>query len=470
LILVAERDRPSRFAFEDLFLNIGDEAFLRIFSGELKHEAVGDVPESAKSLAAGVLNRSLLHRAYALRGRFISVAPDVASEKADQKRDVLWRRVVRDLDSLKARYTLGQEIHEVAVRVASALAKAGVTDPDFAKMQAPLVETGPDQVIVDLPSLKADTIKILARYPNGSVRVPDFSFNPYNYSKAYELQKRTAYVFARRELLPAIALAAKIVFFGRYGIVLAAEADGFIKAGEAIPDHWISALRSEGLIDEAAETYLTTYRRSLLLVEPENLKVPQDWLQIDEDFGVRLSVRLNSQLTAGLSGEHLSELGTVLSFMWRLVDHWMGSDKPTQPLKDEKALQKIVRELLEMSGLKVTEGAKLGGGANDLTINDAMLLENKFEREIADPENAKVSAGMQARRYAIALNTQIVIVVIAYKPKGGEMRDKTDMITVEKVENKDNGRVEIRFMLPYGATVPSREKAVPQRKTRGKTA
>jgi hypothetical protein len=152
--------------------------------------------------------------------------------------------------------------------------------------------------------------------------------------------------------------------------------------------------------------------------------------------------------------------------MWRLVDHWMGSGKSTQPLKDEAALQTVVRELLEMNGLTVSEGAKNGGGEHDLYVNDAMLLENKIEGATATPENAKAAAGMQGRRYAIALNTQIVIVILAYQPRGGDVRDKSEMVSVHRVEEKENGRIEIRFMLPYGAAVPSREKASPARKSK----
>ena len=39
-----------------------------------------------------------------------------------------------------------------------------------------LVETGPEQVIVDLPALKAEAIRILAWYPTGAIKVPEFSY------------------------------------------------------------------------------------------------------------------------------------------------------------------------------------------------------------------------------------------------------------------------------------------------------
>jgi HD superfamily phosphohydrolase len=456
LILLAERDRETRFEFEDLFLNLGDEAFLRLFSGDLTHHRIGTPSPPSVALAKGILDRDLLHRAFALRGRFISVAPDLDATKADHRRQTLWRRVVGGLSTLKSRFDLGVEIHGVAMRAAEALIAAGCDTEQFEAMKSGLKETGPEQIIVDLPSLKADAIRILARYPNGALRIPEFSFNPYKWSNAYELQKRTAYVFCPRDIVPIVTLAAKIVFFGHYGIVMAEEADGFIKTGQNLPSTWIDALVDHGLIDSFAQRFLTVERRSLVTVEAANLRIPQPWLDVDEDIGVRLARELNEQLAGGLASEHLEKLGQILEVMWRLVDHWYGSDQSTKPLANEAALQDKVRTFLEAGGLSVDEGTKAGGGALDLFVENAILLENKFEGESDTPEQSKPAAGMQGRRYAIALNTQMVLTVVAYQPKPGELRDKSQCVTIQRVGGGD--RVELRITVPYGAVVPSREK------------
>ena len=470
LIILAERDRPNRFEFEELFLDFGDETFLRLFAGDLVHNDLGQIPAAARTLAKGILDRDLLHRAYALRGRFIAVAPGLEQQKADHRRQTLWRRVVGDLKTLRSRYELGVEIHGVAIRAARAIlahcdgggAKREDGAHDIAsvrEMVEMLEAAGAEQIIVDLPSLKADAIRILARYPNGALRIPEFSFNPYKWSNAYELQKRTAYVFCPRDVVPLVALASKIVFFGRYGIVMGEEADGFIKAGQNMPAEWIDALVQSDIIDETARRFLLQDRRSLVTIEAEDLKVPQPWLDVDEDMGVRLAVELNALLTGGLASEHLEKLSAVLPGVWRLVEHWFGSGRATKPLADEPAFQAEVRMALEMAGVKITEGTSAGGGALDLLAEDAVLIENKFEGRTAKPEQAKPAAGMQGRRYAIALNVQLVIVMVAYRPKAGVMLDKTQSVEVLPIAGAGGRRAELRIMLPYDAVVPSREKS-----------
>jgi hypothetical protein len=196
----------------------------------------------------------------------------------------------------------------------------------------------------------------------------------------------------------------------------------------------------------------------LVTIEESDLKVPQAWLDIDEDFGIRLAENLNGLLAGGLASEHLEKLGIVLTAMWRLVDNWLGSDRPTKSLADEAQLQTEVRSALEMAGLQISEGGKGGGGAFDLFLENTILLENKIEGRIKAPEGAKPAAGMQGRRYAIALDAQIVLVVLAYQPEPGKLLDKSSSVIVRQIEPGRKGRAEIRFMLPYGAVVPSREK------------
>lgn len=458
LILVAERDRASRFDLEDMFLDVGDEVILRIFAGDVTHPQVGEIPESARALARRLLDRELLHRAYALRGRFIGVAPDLDDEKTELKQQELWTRVVRDLGTLRQRYDLGVEIHALAVRCAAALEGHKGENGEMALLKARLIEMGAEQIVVDLPSLKANAIRIFARYPNGRLRVPEFSFNPIKWSNAYELQKRTTYVFCPRDVVPLVSLAAKIVFFGRYGVVMAREADGFIKAGQIVPVSWMDALVKAGVIDKEAREHLTTKRLSLLSITANDLAVPQAWLQLDEDFGVNLALKLNKSLAGGLAVHHLKQLGIVLDGMWKLVDHWHGSDLCTRPLKNEAELQSNVRTFLHMNGLKIAEGQVAGGGKLDLFLNDSVVLENKFQDKTATPDTAKPSAGMQGRRYAIALDRQIVLVVIAYPCEPGKMLTKAQSVAVHSIVKDEDERVEIRFMLPYGAPSPSREK------------
>ena len=80
--------------------------------------------------------------------------------------------------------------------------------------QEELQKIGSDQIIVDVPALKADRISTLARFPNGALKIPEFSFNPVKWSDAYELQKQTGYVYCPRSVAEIVGLASKIVFLG----------------------------------------------------------------------------------------------------------------------------------------------------------------------------------------------------------------------------------------------------------------
>lgn len=458
LILVAERDRQERFALEDLFVNLGDDTVLRLFAGQVSHESFFTSGSSAKALAKGILSRDLLHRAFALRGRFIGVAPDLDQEAIDRRRRTLWGKVVADLKSLRARYDLGARIHALAVTCTEALIEQEVDQAHMTEFRDRLKDCGPEQVIVDLPSLKAAAITILARYPNGALRVPEFSFNPVKWSHAYELQKRTSYVFCPRDVVSIIALAAKIEFLSRYGIVLAKEADGFIKADRAITDQWIEGLERAGLIDATAKEHLTLNRISLISIAEADLGVPQEWLYIDEDFGVLLARKLNTAIAGGISAEQLDEIRVIMPVLWRAVDEWHRSGKVTSSVANEAELQEWIGGILSGGGIKVTEGAEAGGGESDLILNDALILENKHEGVVSQPADAKAAAGMQGRRYAIALNKQIVLVALAYDINGGIVPDKVSQISVHSITDRDR-RAELRISLPYNAPVPSREKA-----------
>lgn len=465
LILVAERDRSKRFELEDLFVNLGDDTVLRLFSGQIQHPTFEAPGGPTAALAQGILSRDLLHRAFALRGRFIGVSPDIDAKASDDRRRALWLRVVDDLKTLRARYEMGRRIHSLALDCADSLITSGVDAARMTQMRDRLLEIGPEQIIVDLSSLKADGIRILARYPNGALRVPEFSFNPFKWTNAYELQKRTSYVFCPRDVVVLVSLAAKLEFFKRYGIVLAREADGFIKADRQIGEGWIEALEKAGLIDAQARHYLTETRISLISIQSSDLRVPDAWTDLDEDFSIVLTQRLNQALPGGIAIGQLKALSSTLELVWRLIDTWHVGAHVTADWQAEAQFQQWVADQLRAGGVKVAEGTRGSGGISDLIVNDIIVIENKFSGATANPADAKPAAAMQGRRYAIALDRQIVIVLHAYK-LDGPMPDKLASVSVHPVTDGDR-HAEFRVDLPYGASVPSREREHPVR-TAGK--
>ena len=459
MLLVAERDRGRRFDLHEIFLSVGDDTFVRIIAGEVTHPSLVVSSVSAANLARGVLDRELLHRAYAFRGRFIASPPGLGAESADANRDAQWKEVVKGLDGLGARYVLGEEIHRLAVDIAGALVAGDVDADEMRQIGDALEATGPEQIIVDLPSRKAGAIRILARYPDGSLKLPEFSFNPQKWAEAYDLQKRTGYVFCAKSVLPVVALASRIAFLRRFGIVMAKDADAYIKAAQAVDQRWIDEIVDKGLIDRETAQLLTSERHSLLRVRAEDLALPDAWLAEDPDMASRLAGALNKNLKGGLMASGRDALQATLKSMWRFVDMWYSGPRSTSDLGDEAELQRLLVEHLRHT-LDVDEGTEVAGGELDLLVERQVVIENKFHDRPANPGVVAKGAGAQGRRYGLALASQLVVVAAARRVTAdGMMPSKSAAVTTRRIAGDEDNRVEIRFDLPFGAKLPSQEKA-----------
>ncbi|MFB6461487.1 HD domain-containing protein [Bradyrhizobium tunisiense] len=461
LLLVAERDRGRRFTLKEIFLGVGDDTMLRILAGEVTHSGFAIAPGKATELAKGVLERSLFHRAFAFRARFIADTPGLSKDTLEQNRRTLWRKIESELETLPQRYDLGRVIFDVATECAKTILGQNVEADRMRWMIDELARMGPEQIIVDLPKNNTQRISTLARYPNGAIKIPEFSFNPQKWSDAYELQKRTGYVFCPRSIVEIAGLASKIVFLKRFGVIMGNDADGYIKAPSEIPPGWIEALCKGGLLDEAAAERLVTRRQSLLAVAAEDLAVPEDWIKEDADIPYSLAADIGKHLRGGLTAEDKAKLTTVLQGMYAFVDLWFAGHVTTD-IEDEAALQILLRDSLRARGLEVDEGSRVGGGNLDLWVEDAVLIENKFHGPTKHPTRVAAPAGMQGRRYAISLGSQVVVVVVGHKLSGGDLPNKSATLSIHGISSIDPNRVEFRFSLPYGAPLPSRESEDPK--------
>lgn len=457
MLLVVERDRGRRFDLAELFLSIGDDTFLRVIAGEVSHPGVTVSPGPAAKLARGILERDLLHRAFAFRGRFIAAPPGLDREAADANRDSQWKEIVKKLDGLAARFDLGVEIHALAVDIATTLRDADVDAPDMQAVLQGLDESGPEQIIVDLPGRKAGAIRILARYPDGTLKLPEFSFNPQKWADAYDLQKRTGYVFCGKAVLPIVALASRVAFLRRFGVVMARDADGYIKAGQRVDSRWTAALVNRGLLDEETVDLLTGERHSLLRVRPEDLSVPTGWLAEDPDFASKLTGLLNRHLKGGLTLAGRDALRRTTESLWRFVERWYSGARIVSELESERELQVLLADHLRAT-LAIDEGTEVGGGELDLLVEHQVLIENKFHSKPATAAAVARAAGMQGRRYGLALHSQLVVVVSARRaPSGSTIPAMPQAVSVKKIAESDRNRVELRIDLPFAAVRPSQE-------------
>lgn len=130
------------------------------------------------------------------------------------------------------------------------------------------------------------------------------------------------------------------------------EADGYIKA-KAAPQSWINPLIDADIIDAAASELLTSKRYSLIPVRPEDLQLPQEWINNDVDLAPRLSVQIQQSLGGGLTAEHMKAFAKVLVGLYRYVDMWFDSDRVTSDLANEDKLQSDLRKSLIMGDSKL---------------------------------------------------------------------------------------------------------------------
>ena len=252
MLLVAERDRGSRFDLGELFLSIGDDTMLRVLAEEVAHAKLATRSDRAARLARGLLNRELLYRAYAFSARFITVPSARGEEDASAARDERWRRVLDSLQTLEQRYDAGVAIHALALQAADTLARAGVDTPEMQRYAEALIDLGPEQIIVDLPERKTNAIRILARNTDGTIKVPESSFGADKSADAYDLRTRTGHVFCPRQVVPVVALAARLIFATRFQVVMNSEAERCLKGGRTIDPIWLQALGEAGLLDAAS--------------------------------------------------------------------------------------------------------------------------------------------------------------------------------------------------------------------------
>jgi len=458
LVITAQEERGSRLHLSEVFARISDDTMVRVLGGEVTHPSIMGGGTRACGLARAILDRELYHRAFAFRGRFIA-CPALTEHDKEDLRQNKWGSLVKALDKLESRMELERAIFEFAKKIGISLRDQFPEDEVVTDSMDRLDRAGAEQIIVDLPESKADAIRILARYPNDRLAVPEFSFNPVKWADAYDLQKRTGYVFCPHEAVALVGLAAKIVFLERFGLVMAKEADGYIKAPE-INLSWLDHLLDARLIDEQTVQHLKQQRFSLLRISLEDIPVPSEWLADNPDLGVQLANALDELLPAGLIASEKEALAKTLKALFRFVDTWHNGNDVTADLENEAALQAKVRRALEVQDIRISEAGALSGGEFDLVAEGRVVIENKIAEKVRDPFDTKPAAATQGRRYAIALGGRVVIVVLAYIPKAGQFPSKTQSILVRKIDDDDDRRAEIRIVIPYHAEVPSRERRV----------
>lgn len=458
LIQLAEEERGAPFAVRELFFDYPDDTVIFVIGGMLKDAQINGGEDRCTQLANLIHRREVHYRAFAFAPRFISgisVLPD--AEKRDA-RALLWNGPLTGLSTLNGCDELAQVIFEKAKLLIEKI-------EGLRKSDAPL---NPEHIVVDLPVNKVAVRggDILTRTEDGYVATPNLFFDPEKWSQAYEHQKQCGFVFTHRDFVPAVGLASRIVFFERFNLVMDAAADRASKTERQIKAEWLEKAVEVGLCSrDCALAYQTqTVRLVPLRLEELKTAIP-DELKLDgyDLADVLFKAFIDANPAGFAPSVHravLDGLNHLLTFMSMAMRTGLFANRPSLLEKD---FQSELRKHMTSRQAPVIEGTKEAGGETDLVLSSLLVIENKVvSQATASPLTVGEKFSWQARRYAIALATQIAFEVVAYKPSDDKsILPVNQSVSVSEITGSERPFVSVRFVVPWGHCVPSHA-AVPK--------
>jgi hypothetical protein len=310
-------------------------------------------------------------------------------------------------------------------------------------------------VIVDLADNRVKPVTINIHSADGSLEEPNLFFDPARWSQVYNLQKRTGYVFCPREFVPLISLAAKLFFFERWGFAASEQADRFTKTASAIKPEWVQKLRESATIDALTEQVLRREVTIRTYLRTDDIILPEAWVDESPDLKEIIADELRVLIPQGLSVEDKRAIADTISGLASFV-YAMHQDSTWVT---QTTLKEALTRHLRARELNISEGGKLGGGEYDIVVSDRALIENKVSGVEPDPFDAKPDAPYQANRYAIAKCQRLFFTVVAYTPSdAANVLEQTSSIRVRRLEGVTRTAAEVRVVIPYGISTPSRAK------------
>jgi hypothetical protein len=184
------------------------------------------------------------------------------------------------------------------------------------------------------------------------------------------------------------------------------------------------------------------------------VRFPASWQTSDPECAARIAEGLQDVLPAGLP---LSEHDSVLAALEHLVSFLEMSEQGglfvNRGSLTEKELQGALRNHLRSRGLVIAEGTEVAGGETDLLLPGNVVVENKVRPEMTDPFE-RHQFGYQARRYAIPFVKSVAFVMLAYKPSSEQAIPSLPQRI--RVIGVTQGFAEVRLVIPWGLSVPSR--------------
>lgn len=454
LIQLAEEERGGWFTVGELFFDVPDDTVVPVLGGILQQESFRSGGDRSRRLARSIQDRDIYYRAFAFAPRFIAGLSGLPEEDRRDAKATLWTQVLGELSTIGGCDRLAEEIFKKAQALRTTV--GGELNPGS--------DLQPEHVVVDLPVNKTVVRggDILTRTEDGYVAPPNLFFDPERWSQAYEHQKQCGFVYTPRRFVRLVSVAARIVFFERFEVVMDSAADRASKTAGEIKGEWFDRAVEEQLCSpDLAKVYQDGVARLVPIcrADLENA-IPEKIREQDPAIVDRLRREFVEAAPIGFAPRvHDCLLAFIrhgLTFREALERN--GEFVGRTELK-ESELQSLFRKHIHAREGDVTEGSKEAGGETDLVLSECLVIENKVIRsETSAPLTDGERFAWQARRYALALCQQVAAEVVAYRPKDEcAYLPISESIAIARVE--DGGRFSvIRLVIPWGMDVPSRAK------------
>jgi HD superfamily phosphohydrolase len=445
----AERSRP--YSISDLIgLAAGDENWL----SELARQR-GDGPSHRTVRLAGKLLRRDLPKT-ALAFGPIQMADDdflASADAADHQAMVL-----RELQRAFADRHRVEEIEDVMAQGAGAEGDALVPD-----------------VLIDFPSPNwSGAERVVVRSRDGEVALAHSHFAISNWSNMYAQSKWAGRVYCDPEHREAVDRSARSVLAKQFGLELKRDLHlPLTPAPSRPPRSRGSAINLAPLpIEPDPPDYFPPHppwraqRQGIgsPYIGSDELRLPPIWQTSSDAARERLARRLRAARPQGYSptakAALIKVIDAITSFQAMVYE---GGTLQALKIGEERLLQRLFRDHLRSREFRIREGLKLGGGELDLLFEDEVIIEIKIHRRPTDtPVRVGARFTLQARRYALAIDKDIVATFVGYEPRS-ELGHHPAPDLIDVMRMPDGRGVEVRAWVPIAFTVPSRAGATRRR-------
>ena len=448
LIKVAE-DEGRPFLFQELLGAVSDDAMVGVLAGSLRSESMPSGANRSRSVGTAISNRAIYHRAFAFAARFLGGLDGLPDQEQKDTRAMLWNGVLEALTSEDECRKLATEIYERAMKMAECL-------PEMQSLADGLTA---DLILIDLPVNKAVVRggDILTCDERGVVGTPNLYFDPEKWSQAYEQQKQVGFVFTPSRYIPLVALSSRILFFERFDMIMTPSGESVSKTAGVVKSEWMTKVAANGLCTAECASAFSETRPRLVQIRADDLCLPDSWKINEPQLTHRLEKSFAEALPGGLPASVHKAVVDGLRHMAAFIQMaeeggiFVGLDALL-----EKTLQERLRDHLRSRDVRVQEGSEVGGGETDLVIPGPVIVENKVRGMTKDPLGTGCNYPWQARRYAIAIVSKVIFVVVAYQPAAeNDIPNLHQRIVVVSPDGAPQGYAQVKILVPWGQSVPS---------------